>query len=90
LQDDRALGNMFAVCDIAHPELDQVTRPEPAVDGEVELSKGANVARELNANPNGPDVPKSERCFLSDEFAFVPRLAAPCGCLDYVHGGLLP
>jgi hypothetical protein len=38
----------------------------------VEQGKIADIAGELNTYPNSPDVPKSERCFLPDEFAFVP------------------
>lgn len=89
LEDDRALGNMFAVCDVAHSQLDQISGSEFAIDRQIEQGQGADIARELNANPNGPDVPKSERCFLSDEFTLVPWFTMRNGCFRSVHERLL-
>jgi len=56
LYDDRALRDQAAVADIAYAQLYQVTRPQFAVDREIEKGKFSYSPPDLEANSNRPNI----------------------------------
>jgi len=64
LKHDGARGNVIRRTDIAHPQLDQVTRPQLAVDRQIEQCKIPNFLCQLKVDTNRPDVAKSKRGLL--------------------------
>ena len=67
---------MLAMCNVAHTELGQVAGSKLAVDGQIEQSHIPGSFCNLKPYSDGPDISQSERGFLSDQFSFVPGLAA--------------
>jgi hypothetical protein len=63
------------VCDVSHSEPHEIAGPELTVDGQVEQGKLTGALGKLQPDADGPNLLKAQRCFLSDQFAFVPRVA---------------
>lgn len=61
--------------DIPDPEADEIATAQLAVHGHVEQRQVARIARHLEADANGPDMPGQKRAFLADDAALVPRHA---------------
>jgi hypothetical protein len=80
LHEDCSRGDAIAMDYVTNTKGNQITGSKLAVDREIEQSELANSFAKLQADANGPDVFESQRCFLSDELALVPRLAARVGC----------
>jgi hypothetical protein len=76
LHDDRARGDSIAVSDIANAQLHEIAAAQLAVDRQIEQRELALPIGQLEPNPNCPNVPEFERCFLPDELALVPGIAA--------------
>ncbi len=61
--------------DIPDPQLDQVARSQLAIDGQIEQRQLPSAIGKLQSNPDSPDVLELEGCLLTDDLAFVPRIA---------------
>ena len=75
LHHNRSSGNAVTMRDIPNPQLDQVARSQFAIDRQFEQRQVPSAIRKLQSNPESPDVLEFEGCLLTNEFAFVPRLA---------------
>jgi len=49
----------------------------------------SDTASDLEPNPDGPDLPELDLCFLPDEFALIPRLSELEYQLGLFHDRLL-
>ena len=76
LHDDRARGDPIAMGDITDAQLHEIAAAQFAVERQIEQRELALAITQLKANPNRPNVPEFERCFLPDQLALVPGLAA--------------
>ena len=75
LENHRALCHTITVGDVPYAHFDQIAGSQLAVDGEIKQREIAGRAAKLEADADRPDIAKPEGCFLTYEFAFVPRLA---------------
>ena len=57
---------------VAHPQADEVTPSELAIDREVEHGEVTDFVRVLQMNTDGPDVLGFERCLLAHQLPLVP------------------
>jgi len=60
------------VRDVAHAQGDQVAAAQLAVDGEVEEGEVAQPLRQLQADPDGPDLADLERRLGAGQLALGP------------------
>ena len=72
LHDHRPGSDASPLADIADAQTDQVTRPQLAVDGEIEKCQFTDVLSELKSNSDRPDFALLERWLLPDQFSLVP------------------
>ncbi len=70
---------------IAHPQADEITAAQFAVDCQIEHREISCRMRVLQVNPDSPDVSLFEGWFLTDKLAFVPCVTL----LDTAHDRLL-
>jgi hypothetical protein len=70
-----ACSRALAIGNIPDAKLHQVSRPELAVDAEVEEGRVPHTTLELQAHPDSPNFSQSEGGLLPDKLALVPRLA---------------
>ena len=87
LDDRYAFADTIADNELGDPQTDEVAAPQLAVDGEIEQSEIARVAREFEARTDRPDLFRQQRPFLANEPATVPRasLRLDGGELDFGH-----
>jgi hypothetical protein len=57
---------------VAYPQPHEVAAPQLAIDGEIEQSKVASALFKLEPDADCPDLPRSQRTFLTNEAALVP------------------
>jgi hypothetical protein len=76
LYDNRARRDSIAVGDITDAQLHEIAAAQLAVERQVERREFALAIAQLKTNPDSPNVPEFQGRFLSDQFAFVPGLAA--------------
>jgi hypothetical protein len=76
---------------VVHPELHEIATPQLAVDSEIEQSEVPFALFKLKPDANCPDLPWSQRTFLTDKAAFVPGSFAKADKRwgHAVHGWLL-
>ena len=72
---------------VAHPQADEVTASELAVDREVEHGEVAHLVRVMQMDTDGPDVLGFERCLLANQLPFVPGF--PMRMFSRFHDRLL-
>ena len=72
LSDRRALLDLTGRKDIGNLQLNEVAAAQLAVDRQIEQREVPDAFRDLEANPNGPDVFRQERAFLADDAVLVP------------------
>ena len=73
LHDDRSIGELAAMADIARMKVGQVTAPKFAVKTKVEKSQFFGAMLHLQRYTDGLNVLRLEQCFLADDLALVPR-----------------
>jgi len=71
-----ASSDTVAVRDIANTQLHKIAAAQLAVERHIEQREFALVSGDLEANPNCPNIPEFERCFLPGQLTFVPGIAA--------------
>ena len=57
---------------VADTQSHQIAATQLAVDGEVKKREVADPGRQLQTNPDGPDLLQLEGAFLADDLALVP------------------
>ncbi len=67
---------------IVNPKRDEVAGSQLAVERQIQQSQVANSVRNLEPDPNGPDLLGFERWFRSDQLAPVPRC---CGSASMIR-----
>ena len=67
LDDRYAFADTIADNELGDPRTDEVAAPQLAVDGEIEKSEIAKVAREFEARSDRPDLFRQQRPFLANE-----------------------
>jgi len=88
LHDDSSRGDLIAMANVAHPQLDEIAASELAVDAEIEQCELANPAGHLRPNPQRPNVLQLERRLLTNDLSIVPWLTATGDYIGF-HDGLL-
>ena len=78
---------MAAGCNVLNFQPNEVTPAQLAVDGQVEQSEVPGPVPELQANPNGPNLPRLQRWLLAKQLASIPGGVLPANVS--FHGGLL-
>lgn len=85
LHDSRPHGDAIPVGNIANAQLHQITRPELAVDGDIEQGEFSSSLAQPQSNPDRLDLLELERRFLPYELTFVPRLVTRRRVGEQVH-----
>jgi hypothetical protein len=76
LHDDRVRSDPITVGDITDAQLQEIAAAQLAVERQIEQRELALAIAQFEANPNRPNVPEFERCFLPDQLSLVPEIAA--------------
>jgi hypothetical protein len=75
--------------DIRNPQSYQIARAQFAVDGKIEQCNIPGPVRDLQSNPDRPDLPQLEWRLMPDQSALVPRRGAHRACSGFsrrIHG----
>ena len=65
-------GKALSVSNVADTQGHQITATQLAVDSKVEKRKVTDSGRQLQTNPDSPDLLQLEGAFLADDLALVP------------------